>query len=64
MWPVIANLAVDLTKLDAHSALPRAPRLPVPPPKETGRQKVGRSLRETALRLQRLADRVDAPATC
>ena len=64
MWPVVANLAVDLTKLDAHSALPRAPKLPLPPPKETSRQKLGRSLRDTAHRLQRLADRVDAPAAC
>ncbi len=63
MWPVAANLAVDLTKLDAHSALPRAPRHELPPPKETRRQRLGRSLRETAQRLQRIADRVDAPAT-
>jgi hypothetical protein len=64
MWPVAANLATDLTKLDAHSALPRAPKLPVPPPKQTRRQRLGRSLRDTAFRLQRLADRVDAPAPC
>jgi hypothetical protein len=63
MWPVAANLATDLTKLDAHSALPRAPKLPIEPPKKTRRQKFGRSLRGTAFRLHRLADRLD-PATC
>lgn len=63
MWPASANFSNDLTQLDVHSTLPRAPRHQLPPPKETSRQRLGRSLRETARRLQRIADRVDAPAT-
>lgn len=64
MWPVVGNLVVDHTKRDALSALPGAPRLPDPPPKESRRKQLGRSLRGTAFRLHRLADRLDAPQPC
>jgi hypothetical protein len=60
MLPVTAGIAVNAMHEHAHSALPHAPVVPEPPPRDSRvRSSIAAFLRASAKRRARLADRVD-----
>jgi hypothetical protein len=60
MEPIAASIVVAVTQDHVHSALPNAPVLPDPPPRESRiRPAIAAFLRSSAQRRARLADRLD-----
>jgi hypothetical protein len=60
MQPIAADIAVSATRAHVNSALPNAPVVPDPPPRESRiRPAIAAFLRSSAQRRARLANRLD-----
>jgi hypothetical protein len=60
MLPIASDIAVSAVQAHVNSALPNAPVVPEPPPRESRiRPAIAAFLRSSAQRRARLADRLD-----